>query len=165
MCAGDEVLATRFALASGSNTWARPHGRHPRRHHRHERLDPTTGRARWTVQVKGEQDIVGQTGERLILLGTGGTHRTMTLLNASPAVRTTVRLSKAQPEGSTPVLLRGALRHPPLPGWHLRPTGPGRRRPLRPVRHPFGEDRDHHVEACRCVEGAKPWAGSRLFRG
>ncbi|WP_328427654.1 hypothetical protein [Streptomyces sp. NBC_00443] len=36
----------------------------------------------------------------------------MTLLNAPSAVLTTVRLSKAQPEGSTPVLRRGTLCFP-----------------------------------------------------
>ncbi|MGF0171581.1 PQQ-binding-like beta-propeller repeat protein [Streptomyces sp. Marseille-Q5077] len=97
-----------------------------RRHHRVAgvtRLDPTTGRARWTVQVKGEQDIVGQTDGRLILLGTGGAHRTMTLLNASSAVLATVRLSKAQPEGSTPVLLRGIL-YFTLPSGGVRAVAP-----------------------------------------
>ncbi|WP_369271041.1 protein kinase [Streptomyces sp. R11] len=87
------------------------------------RLDPATGRARWTVQVKGEQDLVGQTDGRLILLDTGGTHRTMTLLNASSAVLTTVRLSKAQPEGSTPVLLRGTL-YFTLPSGGVRAVSP-----------------------------------------
>ncbi|MGW1608517.1 outer membrane protein assembly factor BamB family protein [Streptomyces sp. NPDC002285] len=87
------------------------------------RLDPTTGRARWTVQVKAEQDIVGQADGRLILLGTGGTHRTMTLLNVSSAVLTTVRLSKAQPEGSTPVLLRGTL-YFTLPSGGVRAVAP-----------------------------------------
>lgn len=65
-------MATRFALADGSNRWARP-------------IDATP-------------DDIGSS-----------THHAMTLRKASSAALTAVRLSKAQPEGSTPVLLRGTL--------------------------------------------------------
>ncbi|MES5821119.1 serine/threonine-protein kinase [Streptomyces sp. RG80] len=72
-------------------------------------LDPATGRARWSVHVKGEKDIVGQVDGRLILLATTGAQRTVTLVNASSHIQTSVRLSRSQPEGSTPALLRGRL--------------------------------------------------------
>ncbi|MCX5363602.1 PQQ-binding-like beta-propeller repeat protein [Streptomyces sp. NBC_00124] len=72
-------------------------------------LDPATGRARWTIEVAGDKDIVGQADGRLIVLGSTGEHRTLTLINAASHVLTTVRLSKSQPEGSTPTLLRGRL--------------------------------------------------------
>lgn len=72
-------------------------------------LDPATGRPRWTVQVKGGQDVVGQADGRLVALGTTGPHRTLTLINAASHVVTTVRLSQTQPEGGTPTLLNGRL--------------------------------------------------------
>ncbi|MFJ2241705.1 PQQ-binding-like beta-propeller repeat protein [Streptomyces sp. NPDC087859] len=72
-------------------------------------LDPATGRARWTIELAGDKDIVGQADGRLIVLGTTGEHRTLTLVNTASHVLTTVRLSEAQPEGSTPTLLRGRL--------------------------------------------------------
>lgn len=68
-------------------------------------LDPATGRPRWTMRVNGEQDIVGQTDGRLVVLNTTGTRRTLTLINATSHVLTTVRLSQTQPEGATPTLL------------------------------------------------------------
>ncbi|MFF4268844.1 protein kinase [Streptomyces sp. NPDC001536] len=86
-------------------------------------LDPATGRARWTLRVAGDKDIVGQTGGRLIVLGTTGEHRTLTLVNATSHVLTTVRLSKAQPEGSTPTLLRGRL-YFTLPSGGVRAVDP-----------------------------------------
>ncbi|NNN33128.1 PQQ-binding-like beta-propeller repeat protein [Streptomyces sp. S3(2020)] len=72
-------------------------------------LDPATGQARWTVRLKGDKDVVGQADGRLIVLGTTGEHRSLTLINASSHIRTSVRLSEPQPEGSTPTLLRGRL--------------------------------------------------------
>ncbi|MEY9991347.1 serine/threonine protein kinase/outer membrane protein assembly factor BamB [Streptomyces sp. V4I8] len=72
-------------------------------------LDPATGRPRWTMRVNGEQDIVGQTDGRLVVLNTTGTRRTLTLINATSHVLTTVRLSQTQPEGATPTLLGDRL--------------------------------------------------------
>ncbi|KMS71592.1 serine/threonine protein kinase [Streptomyces viridochromogenes] len=72
-------------------------------------LDPATGRPRWTVQVKGEQDIVGQSDGRLVMLNTTGTRRTLTLINSTSHVLTTVRLSRTLPEGATPTLLGDRL--------------------------------------------------------
>ncbi len=72
-------------------------------------LDLATGRPRWTVQVKGEQDIVGQSDGRLVVLNTIGTRRTLTLINSTSHVLTTVRLSRALPEGATPTLLGDRL--------------------------------------------------------
>ncbi|GHG93109.1 protein kinase domain-containing protein [Streptomyces lanatus] len=72
-------------------------------------LDPATGRARWTVRVKGSQDIVGQADGRLVLLATKGSHRMLTLINADSHIVTTVRLSHAQPAAGTPTLLNGTL--------------------------------------------------------
>lgn len=43
------------------------------------------------------------------MLGTTGAHRTLTLINASSHVLTTVRLTNTQPEGSTPTVLSGRL--------------------------------------------------------
>ncbi|WP_217206305.1 PQQ-binding-like beta-propeller repeat protein [Streptomyces sp. AC550_RSS872] len=72
-------------------------------------LDPATGRPRWTVRVKGEQDIVGQADGRLVVLNTTGVRRTLTLIHAASHVMTTVRLSQPQPEGTTPTLLGDRL--------------------------------------------------------
>lgn len=46
---------------------------------------------------------------RFALTDGSSTHHAMTLLKVASAVLTTVRLSKARPEGSTPDLLRGTL--------------------------------------------------------
>ncbi|MFE5889400.1 PQQ-binding-like beta-propeller repeat protein [Streptomyces sp. NPDC056462] len=226
MCAGDEVMATRFALADGSNTWARPVDATPddigssssnggtiigahadrvyvygsddrsladgmttptrytirsldaetgkaiwttatgdseeatelssdqgdsiavteggiatygkrgeqyaqarrRRHHRHERDTPRPHhrRARWTVQVKGEQHIVGQTDGRLILLGTGGTHCTMTLLNVRLRRRPRGRPADRQ-TALGEQLHRGAFGPPTASATHLYLASPNGR--------------------------------------
>ncbi|MBT2417207.1 serine/threonine-protein kinase [Streptomyces sp. ISL-22] len=72
-------------------------------------LDPATGRPRWTVQVTGEQDIVGAAAGRLVVLNTTGTRREVTLINTASHVVTNVRLSPAQPEAATPTLLNDRL--------------------------------------------------------
>lgn len=72
-------------------------------------LDPATGRPRWTVRVKGSQDVVGQADGRLVVIDTIGPRRTLTLIKADSHVVTTVRLSRAQPEAATPTLLNGRL--------------------------------------------------------
>ncbi|MGV9642730.1 serine/threonine-protein kinase [Streptomyces sp. NPDC004822] len=79
-------------------------------------LDPATGEPRWTVRLDGDQDIVGETGGRLVLLPTTGAHRTLTLIDTASHIVTTVRLSEAQPETSTPTLLGGRL-------LYTRPSG------------------------------------------
>lgn len=72
-------------------------------------LDPATGRPRWTVRLKGEKDIAGQADGRLVVLDTVGTRRMLTLINPTSHVLTTVRLSRTQPEGTTPTLLGDTL--------------------------------------------------------
>jgi outer membrane protein assembly factor BamB len=72
-------------------------------------LDRSTGVPRWTVRVKGEQDIVGQADGRLVVLNTTGVRRTLTLINSTSHVLTTVRLARSQPEGTTPTLLGNRL--------------------------------------------------------
>ncbi|MGW4166284.1 serine/threonine-protein kinase [Streptomyces chartreusis] len=91
-------------------------------------LDPATGRPRWTVTVDKDQDIVGQADGRLVVLGTTGTRRTITLVNAASHVVTTVRLSEPQPETSTPTLLNGTL-YVTFPSGSVRAVAPdsGRR--------------------------------------
>lgn len=91
-------------------------------------LDPATGRPRWTVTVDKDQDIVGQADGRLVVLGTTGTRRTITLVNAASHVVTTVRLSESQPETSTPTLLNGTL-YVTFPSGSVRAVAPdsGRR--------------------------------------
>ncbi|MFC9959834.1 serine/threonine-protein kinase [Streptomyces nigra] len=79
-------------------------------------LDLATGRPRWTVDLDGEMDIVGQTGGRLVLLPTAGAHRAVTLIDADSHIVTTVGLAEPQPEASTPTLLRGRL-------CYTRPSG------------------------------------------
>lgn len=73
------------------------------------RLDPATGRPRWTVHVEGEKDVVGQADGRLVVLDTTGVRRTLTLIHATSHIMTTVRLSQPQPEGTTPTLLGDRL--------------------------------------------------------
>ncbi|MFJ8631420.1 PQQ-binding-like beta-propeller repeat protein [Streptomyces sp. NPDC093568] len=91
-------------------------------------LDPATGRPRWTVTVKGGQDIVGQADGRLVMLNTTGARRTLTLVNATSHIVTTVRLSETQPEAAAPALLRGRLCFT-LPSGNVRAFSPdsGRR--------------------------------------
>ncbi|MFE5815545.1 PQQ-binding-like beta-propeller repeat protein [Streptomyces sp. NPDC056479] len=72
-------------------------------------LDPATGRPRWSVTVGKDQDILGQADGRLVVLNTSGTRRTLTLINATSHIVTTVRLSEPQPEIATPALLNGRL--------------------------------------------------------
>ncbi|GAA4051896.1 protein kinase domain-containing protein [Streptomyces shaanxiensis] len=92
-------------------------------------LDPATGRPGWTVRVKGDLDIAGQTNGRLVLARALGTHRTLTLINAKSHVLTTVRLSEAQPEESSVHLVRGTL-YFTLPAGSVRAVDPSTGRQL-----------------------------------
>ncbi|WP_369169364.1 PQQ-binding-like beta-propeller repeat protein [Streptomyces sp. R28] len=92
-------------------------------------LDPTTGRPNWTVKAKADQDLAGQADGRLVLVSSLGTHRTVTLINATSHVLTTVRLSPAQPEQSAVHLVGGTL-YFTLPGGSVRAVDPGTGRQL-----------------------------------
>ncbi|MDQ0601746.1 serine/threonine protein kinase/outer membrane protein assembly factor BamB [Streptomyces canus] len=72
-------------------------------------LDPATGKPRWTVKVKGDMDIVGRHDGRLVLVNVTGARRTLTLVNTTSHVMTTVKLAKVQPEGAAPTLVNGTL--------------------------------------------------------
>jgi len=72
-------------------------------------LDPATGKPRWTVNLKGDANIVGRRDGRLLLLNTTGARRTLTLIKTSTHIVTTVQLAQPQPEAATPTLTGGTL--------------------------------------------------------
>ncbi|MET9757982.1 PQQ-binding-like beta-propeller repeat protein [Streptomyces sp. NPDC006372] len=71
-------------------------------------LDPATGRARWTVAIKGTADVLGQHDGRLVLAD-ALTARSLTLIDVSSHVLTVRRLAQPRPEDANAYLVRGTV--------------------------------------------------------
>ncbi|MFF7307515.1 PQQ-binding-like beta-propeller repeat protein [Streptomyces sp. NPDC008137] len=72
-------------------------------------IDPATGKARWTVEAKGAQYLLGQHDGSLVLADTGSTGRGLTLIDVSSRVLTVRRLAEPRPEDADAYLVRGTV--------------------------------------------------------
>ncbi|GHA12336.1 protein kinase domain-containing protein [Streptomyces purpurascens] len=72
-------------------------------------IDPATGKARWTVEAKGAQYLLGQHDGRLVLADTFSTDRGLTLIDVSSRVLTVRRLAQPRPEDAQAYLIRGTV--------------------------------------------------------
>ncbi|MFC9507080.1 protein kinase [Streptomyces sp. NPDC057002] len=72
-------------------------------------IDPATGKARWTVEAKGTQYLLGQHDGRLVLADSFATDRGLTLIDVSSRVLTVRRLAQPRPEDAQAYLVRGTV--------------------------------------------------------
>jgi outer membrane protein assembly factor BamB len=72
-------------------------------------IDPATGKARWTVEVDGSAQVLGQHDGRLVLADTLDTKRELTLIDVSSHVLTVRRLAQPRPEDAAAYLVRGTV--------------------------------------------------------
>ncbi|GAA4293924.1 serine/threonine-protein kinase [Streptomyces venetus] len=72
-------------------------------------LDPATGKARWSVEIKGAADVLGQHDGRLVLADAFTTRSGLTLIDVSSHVLTVRRLAQPRPEDANVYLVRGTL--------------------------------------------------------
>ncbi|MGI5425820.1 PQQ-binding-like beta-propeller repeat protein [Streptomyces sp. CA-179760] len=72
-------------------------------------IDPATGKARWTVEAKGTQYLLGQHDGRLVLADTFAADRGLTLIDVSSRVLTVRRLAQPRPEDAQAYLVRGTV--------------------------------------------------------
>ncbi|WOT36927.1 protein kinase domain-containing protein [Streptomyces coeruleorubidus] len=72
-------------------------------------IDPATGKARWTVEVDGSAQVLGQHDGRLVLADTLDTNRGLTLIDVSSHVLTVRRLAQPRPEDADAYLVRGTV--------------------------------------------------------
>ncbi|MET9521175.1 protein kinase domain-containing protein [Streptomyces coeruleorubidus] len=72
-------------------------------------IDPATGKARWTVEVDGSAQVLGQHDGRLVLADTLDTNRELTLIDVSSHVLTVRRLAQPRPEDAAAYLVRGTV--------------------------------------------------------
>ncbi|GGY18791.1 protein kinase domain-containing protein [Streptomyces djakartensis] len=73
------------------------------------RIDPATGKARWTVEAKGTLEVLGQHDGRLVLADAFTADRGLTLIDVSSHVLTVRRLAQPRPETASAYLVRGTL--------------------------------------------------------
>ncbi|MEU3848607.1 PQQ-binding-like beta-propeller repeat protein [Streptomyces sp. NPDC029554] len=73
------------------------------------RIDPATGKSRWTVEVEGTAYLLGQHDGRLVLADTLDTDRPLTLIDVSSHVLTVRRLARPRPADADAHLVRGTL--------------------------------------------------------
>ncbi|MFF8397167.1 protein kinase [Streptomyces sp. NPDC016172] len=72
-------------------------------------IDSATGRARWTVEVKGTAQVLGRHDGRLVLAGTVDTERALTLIDVSSHVLTVRRLAEPRPADAEAHLVGGTI--------------------------------------------------------
>jgi outer membrane protein assembly factor BamB len=72
-------------------------------------IDPATGKARWTVEVDGSAQVLGQHDGRLVLADTLDTNRELTLIDVSSHVLTVRRLAQPRPDDADVYLVRGTV--------------------------------------------------------
>ncbi|GAA2395267.1 protein kinase domain-containing protein [Streptomyces coeruleofuscus] len=72
-------------------------------------IDPATGKARWTVEVDGSAQVLGQHDGRLVLADTLDTSRELTLIDVSSHVLTVRRLAQPRPVDAAAYLVRGTV--------------------------------------------------------
>ncbi|MDN0196830.1 PQQ-binding-like beta-propeller repeat protein [Streptomyces sp. S.PNR 29] len=72
-------------------------------------LDMATGKPRWTVQVGGAVDVLGEDRGRLVLGDAYHPGDRLTLINVSSHVLTVVRLADPQPDGANAYMTGGTL--------------------------------------------------------
>ncbi|MFD5131846.1 protein kinase domain-containing protein [Streptomyces olindensis] len=73
------------------------------------RIDPATGKSRWTVEVEGTAYLLGQHDGRLVLADTLDTDRPLTLIDVASHVLTVRRLARPRPADAEAHLVRGTL--------------------------------------------------------
>ncbi|OXS33078.1 protein kinase domain-containing protein [Streptomyces sp. XY006] len=73
------------------------------------RIDPATGKSRWTVEVEGTAYLLGRHDGRLVLADTVDTDRPLTLIDVSSHVLTVRRLAQPRPADAGAHLVRGTL--------------------------------------------------------
>ncbi|GGS49489.1 serine/threonine-protein kinase [Streptomyces violaceus] len=72
-------------------------------------IDTATGKARWTVEAKGAQYLLGQHDGRLVLADTFATDRGLTMIDVSSRVLTVRRLAQPRSEDAQAYLVRGTV--------------------------------------------------------
>ncbi|WP_369195652.1 protein kinase domain-containing protein [Streptomyces djakartensis] len=72
-------------------------------------LDAATGKARWTAQAKGDQELLGRDGDHLVLAARDAPGKGLTLVHTGTHAVTAVRVSAQQADASAAHLLRGRV--------------------------------------------------------
>ncbi|CAL9444601.1 serine/threonine-protein kinase [Streptomyces sp. enrichment culture] len=73
------------------------------------RLDPATGEARWTLDLEGGRQILGEAGGRLVLADDDPRRPVLTLIDPDTREISRPRLSPAPADGYTPYVVDGTL--------------------------------------------------------
>lgn len=72
-------------------------------------LDAATGEVRWTAAAKGDLDLLGRDGDRLVLAARNAPGKGLTLVHTGTHAVTAVRVSDRQADASAVHLLRGRV--------------------------------------------------------